>query len=949
MKKELREALSSDLEEYKSIPFWSWNNSLDEEELVRQIAEMKDAGIGGFIMHARTGLSDEYLGEKWFSCVGACLKKARELNMKAWIYDENGWPSGFAGGKLLETESFRARFLEYAAGEYDPDAFAVFTEDPEKGYVRVEENPGKGAACHNIYLCVSPANSDILNPAAVDAFIAETHEKYYERFADSFGRELAGFFTDEPQYYRLNTPYAPSAAEEFAKTGEDIRDGLIWLFKKDERGYPYRLKYYGTLNRLYTEVYYKRIYDWCGAHGCMLTGHSIEETGLFLQMWGGGAVMPTYEYEDIPAVDWLGRDCGSELSPKQVGSVASQLGKKRVLTETFACSGYDVTPGELKSVGEYLYFNGVNMMCQHLYPYSVAGQGKTDHPPVFSPHGNWSDGFRIFNRYFDRLGYLVANTDEVCDIAVLHPQREIWLDYIRSEDYESVKETEDAFAALLAQLRGHGVTYQFLDERILARHGRCEGKRLRVGVRTYGRILVPAMKNLSGETYALLKEFRGELCVLGRPRYIDGVPADVSLESGLTLEEILENTHVPYSCPDGNSFLTEREGACGSFLFVKNLSAFASSRFSVRGLGKEYRVLDLETLEERDTPDETELGPCESRIFVKEKPTGKIPVPRTEDITDLFSVSGMSENSFVLDRGRLSRGDGPFGAERPVSGLFEELLREDYRGRIRVRQTFTLTDSAPLTLVMERAAYRYVRVNGEEVSLRRGSFDVNFYETGFSGRAGENELEYALDFWEHEGVHFALFDPMATESLRNCLYYDTSLEPAYLRGNFLVNGDLSLSPAAGLPPVCGDLYAKGYPFFMGELVLRGKVRRPAGEKCRLILNGRYAEAVVRTKKGAAYAVLGNAADVSDILDEGENDTEIVYRSSLRNLFGPLHFADREPRAVSPHHFAFRGAWPADGGNPPDYTDDYQSMPFGPETILLESAAAPDEGAYGRRK
>ena len=107
-----KQILGGELKEYRSIPFWSWNNYLDEGELCRQIEEMKSAGIGGFIMHARTGLKEEYLGEKWFSCIGACLKKAKELGMEAWIYDENGWPSGFVGGKLLENEAFRARYLE---------------------------------------------------------------------------------------------------------------------------------------------------------------------------------------------------------------------------------------------------------------------------------------------------------------------------------------------------------------------------------------------------------------------------------------------------------------------------------------------------------------------------------------------------------------------------------------------------------------------------------------------------------------------------------------------------------------------------------------------------------------------------------------------------------------------------------------------------------------------
>ena len=86
----------------RPVPFWSWNGELEPEKLVDQINWMHDNGIGGFFMHARGGLTTPYLGEKWFKCVEACLKRAKELNMEAYAYDENGWPSGFAGGKLLD-------------------------------------------------------------------------------------------------------------------------------------------------------------------------------------------------------------------------------------------------------------------------------------------------------------------------------------------------------------------------------------------------------------------------------------------------------------------------------------------------------------------------------------------------------------------------------------------------------------------------------------------------------------------------------------------------------------------------------------------------------------------------------------------------------------------------------------------------------------------------------
>ena len=126
-----------DLTDYSAIPFWSWNNELEESVLLKQIEDMKSAGMGGFIMHARTGLKTEYLGEKWFSCIDACLKKARELNLNAWIYDENGWPSGFVGGELLEKEEYRAKFLRYLVKEdFDKEAFAVYVET-NSGFERV--------------------------------------------------------------------------------------------------------------------------------------------------------------------------------------------------------------------------------------------------------------------------------------------------------------------------------------------------------------------------------------------------------------------------------------------------------------------------------------------------------------------------------------------------------------------------------------------------------------------------------------------------------------------------------------------------------------------------------------------------------------------------------------------------------------------------------------------
>ena len=85
---------------YRPIPFWSWNEKLDTEETKRQVALMDEAGVGGYFMHARGGLLTDYMGEEWFDNVKAAIEEGDKRGMHSWAYDENGWPSGFGGGKV---------------------------------------------------------------------------------------------------------------------------------------------------------------------------------------------------------------------------------------------------------------------------------------------------------------------------------------------------------------------------------------------------------------------------------------------------------------------------------------------------------------------------------------------------------------------------------------------------------------------------------------------------------------------------------------------------------------------------------------------------------------------------------------------------------------------------------------------------------------------------------
>ena len=164
-----------------SIPFWSWNDKLEEAELRRQINNMKKLNMNGFFMHARAGLETEYLSDEWFDAVNVCIDEAKKLGMEAWCYDENGWPSGFAAGRLLKDEKNFARYLKYEVREdFAEDAFKVYKVTGSVYKLLTEPEEGL-REYHCIYIMPECSYVDILDKRIIKKFIEETYELYKKR------------------------------------------------------------------------------------------------------------------------------------------------------------------------------------------------------------------------------------------------------------------------------------------------------------------------------------------------------------------------------------------------------------------------------------------------------------------------------------------------------------------------------------------------------------------------------------------------------------------------------------------------------------------------------------------------------------------------------------------------------------------------------------------------
>ena len=923
---------NADLMPYAPVPFWSWNNYLEKDKLIAQIRHMKCVGCGGFIIHARTGLRTEYLSEEWFELVGACLEEAKKQGMYVWIYDENGWPSGFVGGKLLEDEGNRACYLEKKTLDYtDPSAYAVFGIVGGKKCRLIDGMKSENGKYENIYVLRSPANTDILNPDVVTQFLNETHEKYYERFKDSFGKELLGFFTDEPQYYRWSTPFA-FTTEEYFRThfGEDVRDGLISLFYNNEEDYPFRAKYYKAMNDLYMHNYYKRLYDWCTDHNCMLTGHCVEETNLFTQMWGNADNSPSYEFEHIPGIDNLGKNGCAMISARQVGSVAGQLGKKQILTETFGCCGYDTTPKETLAIAEKQYVHGVNYLCQHLYSYSLAGQGKVDHPPIFSYHIKWQDAFKDMNVYLTKMGYLLANSETMVNCGIINPIASVHLNYFRDkQDY--VLKLDKELYKLQKTLNKKGILYDFVNETILSRHGKAENGSLIVGKRKYDYLIVPYILTLSKNTKAELEKFvkdGGKVFVVKAPDYTEGVRDDWSfLKSNCTLDDIAKAGVVQLST-NGFCEYTYRKGDGFEFLYIVNVG---KEDAVVKGPSG-YSRINLFNNDVYDFPDNFLLRAGESMMLIPtEKHHPPITLYEKEKTLDGLECIAVGDNCLPIDNVQISFDGVNYGPVEPLAKEFERLLRMEYCGQLFVKYTFKINGyRGKMHLVREKNNYLYSTINGEKVEFEESAFDFKFEEADIADKIkdGVNEYIAEVDFYERPHVFWALFDKKATESVRNCLWYDTEIENVLLFGNFEVTKDRTLIPCK-LPTVTWNLQKHGYPHFSGKITYKKEIFATS-DKVMLHFYGRFMTINVDVNgKFGGRSSLRHRLELK--VEKGKtNLLEITVSASLRNTFGPFHYSEGEEMGVGPFSFTLRGSWK--NGKSKYYRKSYSVRPFGLKRI-----------------
>lgn len=555
-------------------PFWFWNGEMKEEEIVRQITEMKQKGIPGFMIHPRQGMEIPYLSREYFDRVKLAVQTAKENGMEVWIYDEYPYPSGICGGEVvLEHPEFLCKRLKktvYEAegkkevrlfapwgrvilarayriknGSWNLDDYIDIVEYAGTGYQQ-EVFQYSGLTKYNKkryftgdlgkLLCWTPPLGkwkiyfvtevvmdhfkyfenfiDTMNPEAVKYFIELTHERYKQAVGDEFGYTVKGFFTDEVTAFPDKEPWSPLLPEQVRnRYGIDLISCLPAIWEDmGELSSNVRYAYWNTATDCFIESYDKQVYDWCENNDLLYIGEKPIMRSREL------------EYVHIPGIDAGHQKVGSTAkmvseryrsNGKMISSAAHFYDKPAALCEAGHSIGWGMTMQDLKWIFDWLAVQGVDFYVIHGFFYTTDGLKKYDAPPSAFFQMPWWEDASCLTEYAVGLGHFLQALKRRIRILAVDPVTSVWTSNLKEQAL-----LKEDFAKMQNAMLYHDLDYYIIDPDLLAQGTVVEGGENTTFVihgEEYEVLLLPPMRNLEAGACKKVVEFAkkgGKLCSL---------------------------------------------------------------------------------------------------------------------------------------------------------------------------------------------------------------------------------------------------------------------------------------------------------------------------------------------------------------------------------------------------------------------------------------------------
>lgn len=546
-------------------PFWFWNGDMKKEEILRQIHEMKEQGITGFIIHSRQGMELPYLSETYFERMELALEEAKHLDMEVWLYDEYPYPSGVTAGqvtlnhpeyqcKMLEKTEYRAAggeevSLTFSWGRVlsamaypvkagkvmwqegvDISAYAgtAYTEEVFQfsGLTKYNHKrffTGKQARRlmwtapegeWQIYLFTEVIMTgfkyfdtfiDTLNPEAVKCFLETTHERYRKRFGTYLGTTIKGVFTDEITAFPPERPWSPLLPDMIQKkTGINILEYLPVLFDipMDDKTEQVLYAYWNTCEEAFVDSYDRQIYNWCEETGVRYIGEKpIMRSGELQFVHVTGIDTGHQKVGEVPNLT-PGR---YRTSGKLASSAAHLYKRDGALCEAFHSIGWGMTLQDMKWTFDWLTVTGIDWFVIHAFYYTTNGLRKHDAPPSAFYQMPWWKDMKELSSYALKLNHMNRSLKRCVPVLLVDPITSVWT--VWDKERQGVR---DDFGALQEELFANRVDYYIIDPHLLAEAQVVEENgnvSICVGGEAFSCILLPSITTLEDDCFAKVREF----------------------------------------------------------------------------------------------------------------------------------------------------------------------------------------------------------------------------------------------------------------------------------------------------------------------------------------------------------------------------------------------------------------------------------------------------------
>ena len=724
---------------YSPAYFWMWNGKLDVNELRSQLEDMHAHGLRnvcihpfpkGFREYFPSEMDPDYMTDGYLDVFAAVVRRAGELGMHAYLYDEGGWPSGGACG-LVAASDPEGRFMHREIA-LAPDG---------KPVVRTRPYPSGVAAFPSI-----------VERGAAQRFVELTHEAYAKRLGGDVGSIVRIAFTDEPDMPRdiagVSLAWTEDFADEFRRRKKyDILPHVPQLIADAERTNAalaqVRIDFHDVKSDLYVERFLVPIRDWCRTHGMMSGGHlNNEDEPESEAMRGHGSLMRSLRAMDVPGVDVIWRqlfpvdgDTPAKVNPfpRYAASAMHQNGGRFALSESFGIFGDSVSPAQMKWVVDYQLVRGINLFVFGYLAQSNARQWMTLFEPHSGPAAPYWDFAPHFFRYIERTSRFVSQGKPGAEILVLANSRAFWAG---RDDAETAA---NAHYAAARELDAMNCDYDFAEDRDIAGADVLENGRLKIGAMEYRAIVLPSENWMLPGAKDKIAMFEAAGGIVARgldlarvPRTLDAVGDgarairvmkrdDGARQIWLVMNEDMEDRAVELSFPEGGR--------------VVRYDPERDALVAVSDNGKVSRV----------------FGGGETAIYVTGDNVAAVSAPSLEDMQG----RGLPTKSLAVDSGWTLRalvsheaGREDFevrqcvGEAKPVAlGDWRGILGEAFCGKALYRAEFDSDADGDAMLDLGEVRWcASVRMNGENL----GSRFFGPFRWPFKVRKGRNVLEVTV-------------------------------------------------------------------------------------------------------------------------------------------------------------------------------------------------------------